>query len=55
MSLMQSAKLHGLEPLAYLSDVLARLPAQPNSRIGNLLPHRWRAPERPRRPRYEEH
>jgi len=23
-------------------DVLARLPTQPASRIGELLPHRWR-------------
>ena len=41
MSLMQSAKLNGLDPLAYLTDVLTRLPAHPNSRIGELLPHRW--------------
>ena len=41
MSLIQSAKLNGLEPLGYLADVLARLPTQPNSRIGELLPHRW--------------
>lgn len=41
MSLMQSAKLNGLEPLAYLTDVLMRLPTHPNSRIGELLPHRW--------------
>jgi transposase len=41
MSLIQSAKLNGLEPLGYLTDVLTRLPTQPNSRIGELLPHRW--------------
>ena len=41
MSLIQSAKLNGLEPLGYLTDVLMRLPTQPNSRIGELLPHRW--------------
>lgn len=41
MSLIQSAKLNGLEPLGYLADVLSRLPTQPNSRIGELLPHRW--------------
>ena len=38
MSLIQSAKMNGLEPLAYLSDVLNRLPTHPNSRIAELLP-----------------
>jgi transposase len=42
MSLIQSAKLNGHEPLAYLKDVLTRLPTQPASRIDELLPHRWK-------------
>lgn len=41
MSLVQSAKLNGHDPYAYLKDVLARLPTHPNSRIGELLPHCW--------------
>ena len=41
MSLIQSPKLNGLEPHAYLSDVLERLPTQPASRIADLLPHQW--------------
>ena len=41
MSLIQSAKMNGIEPLAYLTDVLQRLPTQPNSRIEELLPTRW--------------
>jgi transposase len=41
MSLVQSAKLNGLEPWAYLRDVLDRLPTHLNSRIDDLLPHRW--------------
>ena len=41
MSLLQSAKLNGHEPLAYLTDVLTRLPSYPNNRIEDLLPHRW--------------
>ena len=41
MSLIQSAKLNGLDPYAYLKDVMDRLPTWPNSRIGELLPHRW--------------
>ena len=41
MSLIQSAKLNGLNPHAYLKDVLERLPTHPNNRIEELLPHRW--------------
>ena len=42
MSLIQSAKLNGLDPHAYLRDVLQRLPTHKASQIGELLPHRWR-------------
>jgi transposase len=42
MSLVQSAKLNGHDPWAYLRDVLERLPRHPNSRIDELLPHQWR-------------
>jgi transposase len=42
MSLVQSARLNGHDPFAYLSEVLRRMPTQLNSRIGELLPHRWR-------------
>jgi len=41
MSLIQSARLNGHEPFAYLKDVLERLPTQPYGRIRELLPHRW--------------
>ena len=41
MSLIQSAKLNGHDPYAYLKDVLARLPTQKSSRIDELLPHKW--------------
>lgn len=41
MSLIQSAKLNGHDPYAYLKDVLTRLPTHPNNRIEDLLPHRW--------------
>uniref|UniRef100_UPI000B18F348 transposase domain-containing protein n=1 Tax=Marinobacterium profundum TaxID=1714300 RepID=UPI000B18F348 len=44
MSLIQSAKLNGHEPYAYLKDVLTRLPTQKASAIGELLPHNWKAP-----------
>ena len=42
MSLVQSAKLNGRDPWACLKDVLMRLPTHMNSRIDELLPHRWR-------------
>jgi len=45
MSLVQSAKLNGHEPWAYLRDVLERLPSHLNSRIDELLPHRWKKPD----------
>ena len=45
MSLLQSAKLNGRDPWAYLKDVLTRLPTQLNSRIEELLPHRWQPAE----------
>lgn len=44
MSLIQSAKLNGHDPYAYLKDVLERLPSHPASRIEELLPHHWKAP-----------
>jgi transposase len=43
MSLIQSAKLSGHDPYAYLKDVLARLPTHKNSQIEELLPHRWQS------------
>lgn len=42
MSLLQSAKLNGHDPFDYIRDVLKRLPTQPASRVGELLPHAWR-------------
>jgi len=41
MSLIQTAKLNGHDPHAYLKDVMDKLPSWPNSRILELLPHRW--------------
>jgi len=41
MTLVQSAKLNGHDPYAYLKDVLTRLPTHKNSRIHELLPHHW--------------
>lgn len=41
MSLVQSVRLNGHDPWAYLREVLTRLPTQRNSHIEELLPHRW--------------
>jgi transposase len=41
MSLIQSARLNGHDPYAYLKDVLSRLPTHLNNRIDELLPHNW--------------
>jgi hypothetical protein len=43
MSLIQSARLNGHDPYAYLKDILTRLPTQRASQVGELLPHRWQA------------
>ena len=43
ISLIQSAKLNGHDPYAYLKDVLNRLPMHKNSQIEELLPHRWQS------------
>ena len=40
-SLIQSAKLNGHHPYAYLEDVLTRLPTHKQRDIDRLLPHLW--------------
>jgi transposase len=42
MSLIQSARMNGHDPYAYLKDVLTRLPTHRASQIEELLPHRWK-------------
>ena len=41
MSLIQSARMNGIDPYAYLNDVFTHLPTLPASRVEELLPHRW--------------
>jgi transposase len=41
-TLIETAKLNGIDPQAWLADVLARLPDHPAKRIGELLPWNWR-------------
>lgn len=45
MRLIQSARMNGHDPYAYLKDVLTRLPTHQASRIDALLPHRWKPSE----------
>ena len=42
-TLIETAKLNGVDPQAWLADVLARLPDHPAKRIGDLLPWNWGA------------
>jgi hypothetical protein len=41
-SLMVTAKLNGVDPKAWLADVLARIADHPASRLDQLLPWNWR-------------
>ncbi len=43
-SVIESAKRNGVEPLAYLTDLLARIATHPARRLEELLPDQWRAP-----------
>nr|WP_319002866.1 transposase domain-containing protein [Burkholderia anthina] len=38
---MDAYQLNGLDPLAYLKDVLVRLPTHKANDIDALLPHLW--------------
>jgi transposase len=40
-TLIETAKLNGIDPQAWLADVLARLPDHPMRRIAELLPWQW--------------
>jgi transposase len=43
-SMLATCKRHGVNPWAWLSDVLARIPTHPARRVAELLPHRWTMP-----------
>jgi transposase len=44
LSLIESAKLNGHDPWAYLKSVFEQLPTLKNADLAQLLPHNWRGP-----------
>jgi len=44
-SLVSTARLQNLEPLAYIKDVLTRISDYPYKNIKDLLPANWKTPE----------
>jgi len=42
-SLIATARRHGLDPFAYLQDLLRRIPTHPNRHIHDLFPNHWKA------------
>ncbi len=46
-SLVMTCEANGVNPAAYIADVLLRVQTHPAARIDELLPHRWKpaAPE----------
>jgi transposase len=45
-TLIETAKLNVIDPQAWLTDVLARLPDHPAKRIADLLPWSWQTEHR---------
>ena len=44
-TLVATCERHGVNAIAYLTDVLIRVQTHPASRIEDLLPHRWKPPD----------
>ncbi|MCP4035593.1 MAG: IS66 family transposase, partial [bacterium] len=45
-TLIENCRRAGVEPFAYLTDVLERLPTTPLSKVADLTPRRWHATRR---------
>ena len=43
-SLVATCEANGVNPVAYLTDVLVRLQTHRTSRLDERLPHRWKPP-----------
>jgi len=46
LSLIETARMNGLDPEAYLRDVLTRIADHPINRIDELLPWHWNRDDR---------
>ena len=44
-SLIETAKLNGVDPQAYLADVLTRIADHPAHHLADLLPWNWQPPQ----------
>jgi transposase len=44
-TLVASCEKNGVNPVAYLTDVLTRVQSHPKSRVHELLPHLWKPPD----------
>jgi transposase len=44
-TLIETAKLNGIDPRAWLEDVLRRIADHPASRLDELLPWNWQKPQ----------
>jgi len=42
LSILSTCRRHGVEPLAYLTDVIQRLAENPAENPENLLPYNWK-------------
>lgn len=42
LTLLKSAQRNSVNPFDYLTDVLTRIADHPRSKVGDLLPHRWK-------------
>ena len=45
-TMTQTCRRHGLDPFAYLQDVLTRLPLSTSGELASFLPNRWTAHSR---------
>jgi len=41
-TLIENCRMHGVEPIAYLKDVLERLPTTTNQQVAQLTPLNWK-------------
>jgi hypothetical protein len=41
-TLIQNCRMHGIDPTAYLKDVLEKLPATTNQHVSELTPLKWK-------------